>query len=581
MPMIADVVRAALGEVPCDLLLKNCRLVNVYSEEIYQTNIAIKGRYIASICSDEPLPAMETLDCAGLYAIPGLMDAHVHIEATMLTLEALASLIVPQGTTAIFIDPMEIANVAGLEGVRALLAGVQGVPLRLFLEVPSRVPTAPALETTGASLGLSEVQEMLCWKEAVSLGEMDPTKIIPPQEEYLGKIEAARSLRKIVNGHAIGLKGSRLNAYTAAGIADDHECVTAESLIERLRLGLRIMVREGSTERNLSALLRGVQEGHFDYRHLIFCTDDKHASDISSEGHISYNVKKAIKEGVPPTKAIQMATLNIAEHFRLADLIGSITPGRLADIVLVENLRDLKPGYVLVDGRVVAKDGRLVRPLAPSAYPSWLRNTVKLLRPITPQSFILPSDGTEADVRVIALYPDQIINREERATLPVRGGAVRPSPEKDVLKLVVVERYGKNGNVAIAFVRGFGLRKGVLASSVAHDHHNLIAVGCDDEDLAAAINALVEMQGGFVVVKKGKVLASLPLPLAGLMSDQEAETVIAQSQRLNQAAAELGCQLPAPFMTLSFISLPTVPELGITDRGLVDVVQHRIINIRV
>lgn len=577
---LVNLIRASLGQEACDLVLKGCHLVNLFSEDIFRTDIAIKGDTIVSILPGIDFEAKEVLDCSNLFAIPGLMDAHMHIEATLLTPEALAGLIVPLGTTTVFVDPMEIANVAGLEGVKALLSATQALPMRIYLQVPSRVPTAPGLETTGGELGLTEVGEMLAWERTVSLGELDPSKVLGLHERYLEEVICAYQLGRIANGHAAGLSGRKLSAYITAGLLDDHECVDFSELRERLCQGMTIFVREGSTERNLQKILEGVLEHGVDFRHLVFCTDDKHPEEIQREGHINYNVNQAIAMGVPVIKAIQMACLNPATHFRLNHKLGSLAPGKLADVLLTPQLNAIEPRYVLVDGRLVAENGRLVQDPSLGPYPSWLRETVKSVRPIDRELFALKVDSTAktVNVNVIKIYPDQIVNRLMVATLPVSDGQVDADPAQDILKLAVVERYGKNGNVACGFVRGFGLNRGALGSSVAHDHHNIILVGTNDGDLAGCVEAITRMQGGFVAVEDGQVRASLPLPIAGLMSDRPAVEVIQRLKKLNRVASSLGCPLPAPFMSLSFISLPSVPEFGITDRGLVDVAQHKIVS---
>ena len=579
---IKTTIEAGLGKTPCDLKLINVNLVNVYSGEVYPTNIYIKGKRIVSIDPDAELQAVQEIDCQGRYALPGLIDGHIHIETTLLSPEAVGEVIVPKGTTTVCIDPMEIANVAGIEGMKAILASIKHLPFRTFIEIPSRVPTAPGLETTGGVLGVEEVKKVLEWSDSISLGELDPSKILFVREEYLEKVASTLQQRKIVNGHAIGRLGQELNVYASAGISDDHECVNYEELLARIRLGMTVMVREGSSERNVERLIKGVVENGLSTENLIFCTDDKHASDIMSEGHINYNINKAIALGLDPIKAIQMATINAAKHFRVEDEIGSITPGRKADILIVDDLKNITPIIVIFEGTVVAENGRLVTKRIKTHYPAKLKNTISFARPITADSFVVRSENKDfTKVNVISIYPDQIINEWIHHVLPVEEGIVKNDVENDILKLAVVERYGKTSNIGIGFVKGFTLKDGALASSVSHDHHNIVCVGTNDEDMAVAVNALKEMQGGFVTVQKGKVTGKIQLPIGGLMSEKSAEEVIRENEAVNQAARELGCSLPAPFMTLSFISLPTVPQLGLTDLGLIDVLNHKIIDLEV
>jgi adenine deaminase len=568
-------LKAASGQVKADLLISNLRIVDLYTETVFPGSLLINDARIVAVNPSWSIRADETFDGQGMYAVPGFMDAHVHIETTLLTPEALASVIVPWGTTSMFVDAMEIANVLGIRGLKALLQN-SDLPFRNFMEVPSRVPTAPGLETTGGVLGVAEVDELLAEENAVSLGELDPDKILNFKEEYLRKIITARKRGKICNGHAIGLDWDQLNVYAAAGLSDDHESVKYEELFERLRLGVKALVREGSTERNAKELMAGVVQNRLPTEDLLFCTDDKHVNDIASEGHISYNIQLAVDLGLEPVKAIKIATLNTAKHFRLDHKLGSLTPGRLADIVLLEDLSRIKPAHVFKDGRLVASGGRLLKELS-GTYPDFMNSTVTLSPDFRETDFRVPASGSEAKVRVINLYSDQIINFATEEVLPVAGGAVQTDLQKDILKLSVVERYGKNGQVASGFVRGFKLKEGALASSVSHDHHNIVIVGANDLDMYLAAKELEACQGGFVAVAGGRVVGLLPLPLGGLMSPHPAERVMREIDVLNEAARGLGTDMPAPFMSLSFVSLPTVPELGLTDQGLIDVKQHRII----
>ncbi|MBV4420150.1 adenine deaminase [Clostridium tyrobutyricum] len=576
---IKNLIQSGLGEISCNLKLSNVNLVNVYSGEIYNTNIYIKDDRIVSIDPEVQLKAKKSIDCGGKYAVPGFIDSHLHIETTLLSPEALSDVIVPKGTTTLCADLMEIANVCGIDGIKALLNSIEKLPYRTYIEIPSRVPTAPGLETTGGVVGLSEVLEALDWKETISLGELDPSKILFKKEEYLKKIEATLSRRKIVNGHAIGITGRDLNVYSASGMSDDHECVSFEELLERIRLGMDVFIREGSSERNVERLIKGVVENKLSYEHLMFCTDDKHASDIKSEGHINYNVNKAISLGVPPVNAIQMATINAARHFRLEDEVGSITPGRKADILIVEDLNNIEPSMVFFEGKLVAEQGKLISSKVSSEYPNWIKNTVKFNKTITPKSFEMKSKSKNSTkVNVIELIKDQIINKWTTEELEVKEGLIKNNLQEDILKLAVVERYGKTGGIGIGFVKGFHIKDGALASSVSHDHHNIVCVGTDDYNISQAVNEVKNIQGGFVLVKHGKVIGKMNLPIGGLMSSHDSESVIDEITHLNNLTRQIGCTLAAPFMTLSFISLPTVPELGLTDIGLVDVLKHKIIS---
>lgn len=580
---IKDTIETGLGKYPCDLKIKNVKLVNVFSGEIYSTDIYVKNKRIISIDPKAGLEAKSVLDAEGRYAVPGLIDAHMHFESTMLSPEALASVVVPQGTTTLCADLMEIANVAGADGLKAMLQSMSRLPYRMLIEVSSRVPTAPGLETTGAVLGAKEVAEIMDWDESVSLGELDPSKILFVKDEYIHKIADTLERRKLVNGHAIGRLGQELNVYASAGISDDHECVTPEEMIERLKVGMKVFIREGSSERNVEALVQGILDNHLDTDNLMFCTDDKHAREIQVEGHINYNVAKAIELGLDPMHAIEMATVNTAKHFRIEDEIGSITPGRLADILLVDDLKTMKPQVVLFEGQIVAENGSLTEECRVGEYPDWIKNTVTLKKTVTADSFRAASkisNGT-TKVHVIDLISAQIINNHVIREMEVKDGKIQIDLEQDLLKLAVAERYGKNGNVGIGFVHGFGLKKGALAYSMSHDHHNIVTVGTNEGDMAAAVNEVARLHGGLAVVCDGVVINSMELPIGGLMSEKTADEVMEKMDIMNAEVKNLGCEMSAPFMTLSFISLPTVPELGLTDKGLVDVLNHRLIDLEV
>lgn len=580
---IKDTIETGLGMRPCDLKLEHVKLVNVFSGEVYDTDIYIKNKRIVSIDPNACLEAKQVMDCGGQYALPGLIDAHMHFESTMLSPETLAAVVVPQGTTTLCADLMEIANVAGEQGLKAMLQSMSRLPYRMLIEVSSRVPTAPGLETTGAVLGAKEVADIMGWEESVSLGELDPSKILFVKEEYLHKIADTLSRRKLVNGHAIGRLGQELNVYASSGISDDHECVNFNELLERLKVGMKVLIREGSSERNVDELVKGIVDNHLSTANIMFCTDDKHAREIQVEGHINYNVSRAVELGLDPMEAIQMATVNTAKHFRLEDEIGSITPGRLADILLVKDWRVVKPTTVIFEGKVVASGGELLEECPVSNYPEWIKNTVILKHEITADSFraVSKKEGDVTQIHVIDMIPRQIINHHMIMEMNVKNGRIESDVEQDMLKLAVVERYGKNGNVGIGFVHGFSLKKGALAYSMSHDHHNIVTVGTNDQDMAAAVNEVARLKGGLAVACDGGILDSMELPIGGLMSEKTAEEVMAQLDILNGDAKALGCTMDAPFMSLSFISLPTVPELGLTDMGLVDVLEHRLMDLEV
>ena len=574
-------IRAALGEQPLDLLVRNVRLVDVYCETVVETDLGILGDRIVAVLPGEQRTAKQTVDAGGRYAMPGFVDAHIHIESALLTPDRLAEVVVPTGTTTLLVDPMEIANVAGYEGLAEFFRAAPQLPYRIFVEVSSRVPTAPGLETTGGELGPAEVARALAWANSISLGELDPSKVLEYREEYLQKVLSAHASGKIANGHAAGLAGRELEAYASGRLADDHECVTLADVKARLAVGMSVIIREGSSERNLRDLISGIVREKLPTRHMLFCVDDKFSADIAHEGHIDYNVNEAIKLGLDPIQAIQMASLNAAEHFRLDDRLGALTPGRWADFILSDQLDPIVPAQVYVGGRLVAENGRLVVNVEPIAYAPWLKQTVNIRRGDQAEHFACPANGDSVRVRVIEIVPDQIINYFREAELAVVQSEIQPDLAQDVLKVAVVERHGKNGNISVAFAKGFGLKRGAIGGTVAHDHHNIIVVGTNDADLAACTRALAAMQGGFAAVADGQVLAQLPLPVAGLMSDQPATEVNGLIEKLNAVAHSLGSPLNSPFMTLSFVSLPSIPEAGLTDQGLVDVRARRFVPVKI
>lgn len=577
-----ELIACGLGEAVCDWKLENVMLVDVFSDEIFKTDIYIKGKRIVSIDPEAKLKAINVKNCEGKYAVPGFIDAHMHFESTMLSPEALASVVVPCGTTTLLADLMEIANVAGEAGLRETLKSIETLPYRMLIEVSSRVPTAPGLETTGAVLDAKEVDGLLEWDKSISLGEMDSSKIlITREQQYIEKILSALKRGKVVNGHAIGRLGEELNVYAASGISDDHECVTVQEMRERLRVGIKVFIREGSTERNAETLVKGIVENNLPVDNIMFCTDDKHIDDIKNEGHINYNVNKAISLGLEPMKAIKMATIHTAKHFRAEEEIGSITPGRLADIILCGSLKQIVPEEVWFEGRPVANGGTLCEKIEMRKYPDWIKDTVRLKKTITPESFAVSDEGRAENgfvkARVIELIDEQIVNKEIIESLSVKDGRVLCDIEKDCLKLAVVERYGKTGGVGVGFVKGFKLKRGAMAYSMSHDHHNIVVVGTNDEDMSIAVNHIAQIKGGLCTACNGRVTASMTLPIGGLMSEKSSEEVEGELELMNESARNIGCEIPAPFMALSFISLPTVPELGLTDKGLVDVLKHKLI----
>lgn len=575
-----QMIDAGLGKIPCDLVIKNVKLVNVYSQEIYETKIYIKGKRIVSIDPEATLEAEQEVDGKGMYALPGFIDGHMHYSSSMISPEAMAQVIIPQGTTTLGVDLMEIANVFGKPIVDLLLEGQDDLPYRIATEVPTRVPTAPGLETTGEIINVEESRELLSKEGVISLGEIAPAKILQRTDDNVQKIVDAINMGKIVNGHAVGVTTQEISVYAGAGITDDHEPVEWEEALDRLRVGIEVMIREGSGARNLRTFVEKALELGYGFENTFFCTDDKHITDIQKEGHINHNVNLAIELGVEPITAITMATLNAAKHFRVEHDFGSVTPGRFADIILCKSINEVHPEVVYYEGeKVFEKDKQPVEKID-RQYPDWAKTSVKLKNEITADSFKLeaPEGNDSVKINLIELVKDQIINKHKTATLPVEKGEVMRDPDNDIMKFSVVERYGKNGNVGIYFVKGFELKKGALAYSMSHNHQNICVIGENDEDMALAVNEIAKMNGGLVTVIDGEVIESMALTIGGLISEEtDAQVIADQLTAMNESAVKTGTNLAAPFMTLSFIGHPAIAELGPTDMGLVDVLKQEFI----
>lgn len=555
---VERLIAAARGEEPADLLLKNARLVNVLSGEIHAADVAVAGGQVLGWGAYE---AREVVDVEGRFVCPGFLDAHVHLESAMVRPAEFARAVVPRGTTGVFTDPHEIANVLGLEGVRYMLQASEGLPLRVYVMAPSCVP-ATTMETAGAELTAADIEALWAHERVIGLAEMmNFPGVLYRVPEVLAKLRAAAG--RPIDGHAPGLGGLDLNAYVAAGVRSDHETTELEEAREKLRRGMHLMIREGTTARNLEALLPVVTPANAGMCH--FCTDDRHPDTLLTEGGVDDVVRKAIARGLDPVTAIQMATINTARYFRRWDM-GAVAPGLQADLVVLDDLEGLRAWRVYARGRLVAEEGRYLAATAEGA-PVPVPRSMNV-DPAAVDFTIRPGKGP---ARVIGIIPEQIVTEDLRLEPTVVDGAVVADPARDLIKMAVVERHRGTGRAGLGLVRGLGLRSGALASSVAHDSHNVVVAGAGDDDMRAALAAVVEMGGGQVVVDGGRVLAACPLPIAGLMSDRPLPEVRDQVAALTEAARGLGSSLPDPLMTMSFLALPVIPALKLTDRGLVDV----------
>jgi adenine deaminase len=552
-------LQVARGGGPVDLLLKNAHLVNVLSGTIQKTNIAI---YSGQVVGFGDYAAEKVIELDGAYVCPGFFDGHVHIESSYLVPREFARAVVPRGTTSVVIDPHEIANVLGLEGIRFMLDETENLPLDVYIMLPSCVP-ATEMETSGARLTSADLEMFLGIDRVLGVGEMmNFPGVIQRDPEVLKKILIAH--RKRIDGHSPGLKGRDLSAYVSAGIRSDHETTDPDEAREKLENGMYLMIREGTTAQNLESLLPAITSTNS--RRAFFVTDDRHPLDLRDDGHIDAVVRKAIRLGLDPVLAIQMATLNAAEYFRL-EHSGAVAPGYQADLVVFDNLESLTILEVYKRGKLVAKNGKMMEKRK-RRISSGIRSTVNT-------HWMLIQDMRVLDlgkqVRVIDLVPNQIHTRASVSKLPSVDGFLVPDLKHDILKAVVVERHMASGQVGVGFVRGFGLKKGAMASTVSHDSHNIVAVGTSDDEILAAAIEIVKLRGGQVVVENGRLIQALPLPIAGLMTDLPLSKVASIVERLTKACRRLGSTLHDPFMALSFISLPVIPELKLTNRGLVDV----------
>lgn len=562
---LAELISVARGQMPPDLVLKNARIINTFVGKVEQGNVAIHDGRIAGIGDYEQ--AKEIIDLHGDYLAPALIDGHTHIESSMLHPTQYACAVVPRGVLTVVTDLHEIANVCGLAGIRFVASWAQKSPLDILCMAPSCVP-ATTLETSGAKIGAEEIREILAYPNVIGLGEvMNFPGVINCDREVLDKLTAARG--RVIDGHAPGLSGKELNAYMAAGILSEHESTTLEEGREKLERGMYLMIREGSSEKNLDTLLPLVTDNT--YKRCFFVVDDRSCSDLLHDGDVDAVVRKAISRGLEPIRALQMATINTAEYFRLHDR-GAIAPGYLADLITITNLPKLEIDTVFYRGKVVAGRGKPL--FSVPATPGELTDTVRVKR-LNLQSLKL--SATDDTHPVIEIVPGQIVTKKRMERVNVEEGAIMSNPKMDILKLVVVERHRASGNVGLGLVKGFGLKRGALASSVAHDSHNIIAVGVDDFDILKATQEIDKLQGGLVVCANREILASLPLPVAGLLSLESLEEVVSQFQKLEETATSLGNLPPAPFSILSFLALPVIPELRLTDLGLVDVAEFRLI----
>ena len=564
-------IQIARGAIPADLVLLNAQLVNVCSGECYQADVAIAdGRVVGVSAPGDGYRGLEERDLQGRWLAPGLIDGHMHIESTMLVLAEFAKIVTPRGVTCVILDPHEFANVMGVAGIRYILESGRGLSLSAYVMISSCVP-ASSFESPYRVLAADDLIPLLEEKQVLGLAEMmNMPGILQGDEQLLAKIVATQQHGLVVDGHAPGLNGRDLCAYAVAGVMSDHECSTVEEARQRIRQGMWLMIREGSAARNLDTLLPLVKELH--PPRVFFVTDDRDPQDLTTRGHIDLMVRRAIELGLDPIEAIRLASYNTAQYFRLYDH-GAVAPNFVADLVVLDDLHTFKVESVYKEGKLVAQGGRLLVDV-PTVTFTGVTDTVHIGN-IDESDLRIP--GKSGLIEVIGIEPGQITTKHLQEEASIRDGEIVADPERDLLKLVVIERHHASGKVGLGIVKGFGLRKGALASSVAHDAHNLVIVGVSSSDILLAARVLEEMGGGFACVVDGEVRAKVPLPYGGLVSPLPANELVQQLHALDKASAELGCKLEHPCMTLSFLSLSVIPSLKLTDQGLIDVEAFKLV----
>ena len=577
-----ELIQVAQGERPAELVIRHANLVSVTTHEILpDTDIAVScgrvaylglGEHTAEHCIG---PDTKVVDARGLYATPGLMDSHIHVESAMIGVAEYARAVVPHGTTGIFCDPHEVGNVTGLPGVRAMFEDARRVPLKAMMTPPSCVPAVHGVEDTGASITAEDIADTMAWDNVVALGEMmNFPGVLAREGNALGEIRETLAADRVVTGHFPSPDRDRaLNAYIAAGVSSCHESGSFDEVLAKLRLGMYVQLRQGSAWLNLPGYLPQLVASGVDTRLCLLCSDDNHPHTLVDEGHMDRILRTAVELGLDPVTALQMATINCAQYFGLAHDMGSVTPGKCADIVLFDDLESFRARMTFIDGELVAEDSRALFDVAPYEWPDFMTHTMNLGFEPTPETFRVPapgrSDGT-ARVRAMGIEPGDTITRNIVVEVPVRDGALLADREHDILKVAVFDRHhGSAGTHAFGFVTGFGIH-GALAQTVSHDAHNLLVMGDNDEDMALAAKTLAECGGGEVAVADGQVLALVELPVCGLMSTERVEVVAEKVAAARRAWEQMGCSMPSPFMTMGVMSLACVPELRLTNRGYVN-----------
>jgi adenine deaminase len=581
-------VDVAMGRLPADLVIRNGSWVSVQSGEIIPgTDIAVKEGHIAYVGEDASHTIgkeTQVIEARGRHLVPGLLDGHMHVESGMVTVTEFVRAVAVRGTTGMFIDPHEIANVFGLKGVKLMVDEARKQPIHVWVQVPSCVPSAPGFETPGAQIGPKEVAEAMEWEGIIGLGEMmNFPGVFTGDMNMLEEMSITHAHKKTIGGHyASPDLGLPFHGYVAGGAEDDHEGTHLEDAVERVRQGMKAMLRYGSSWYDVASQVGAITHLGLDPRHFILVTDDSHAQTISQEGHMDRVLRHAIEQGLDPVTALQMMTINTAEHFGVSKEMGMIAPGRWADVVLVKDLKNFKADLVIAKGQVIAERGKWKVELPKFRYPSWATKSVKLKRPLKADDFKLQVKSQKSKVKanVIGVVENQAPTKHLTFDLELNNNEVHADNARDLAKVALVERHKGTGGITLGLVSGFGFTaKCAVASTVAHDSHHMIVVGTDDESMAAAVNSLTKCGGGQVVVKNGKVIGQVELKIAGLMSTEKADAVAKKAATLLKGFKSCGCQLNNPNMQLSLLALVVIPELRISDKGLVDVTKFKFVSL--
>ena len=582
-----ELTATALGNIPAETVIINAKLINVCTKEVMEnTDIAIHSGRIALVGEASHCigPDTKVIDAKGMYVAPGMMDGHIHIESSMLSPREYARAVIPHGTIGIYYDPHEICNVLGFEGVELMVKDAEGTPLKAMLTVPSCVPAVPGFEDNGATITSSNIREQMQMDEVVGLGEMmNFPGIHMCNEETHAITGETLKAQKIITGHySIPDTGKGLNAYIASGARCCHESTRAEDALQKMRLGMYAMLREGSAWHDLKEVSHTITDRKIDSRYAVLVSDDTHPHTLVTDGHLDHIVRRAISEGIDPIEAVQMVTINCAQCFQMDHELGSITPGKCADIIFVDDLQSFCVKRVMIDGEVVAENGKMTIEIPAGEYADFAMNTMHVGEKITPDTFKIKTEKTDkVTVRAMEIIPARVGNYERHITMDVKDGMIESDLSQDVLKAFVFERHKETGTHGVGFVKGFNIKCGAMASTVAHDAHNLLVIGTNDEDMALAANTLINCGGGMCAVQNGKVLGCVELPLAGLMNTKSAEEMSKKVEQLDIAWKEIGCDIVSPFMTMALIPLACLPELRLTNRGLVDCLKFKFAELEV